>query len=107
MGISIRAYARNRRARGMSGGSDAAVRKAIRTGRIMLNSDGTVDAERADREWAARTLTRMVLPVVPKEQRLLASLRARARALGFAPLELEYLMSSAYDAIYGIDRSGF
>ena len=48
----------------------------------------------------------MVLPVVPKEQRLLASLRARARALGFAPLELEYLMSSAYDAIYGIDRSG-
>ena len=42
MGLSIRAYARHR------GVSDAAVRKAIATGRITPEADGTVDPERAD-----------------------------------------------------------
>lgn len=46
MGISIRAYARHR------GVSDAAVRKAITTGRITPEADGTIDPERVDREWA-------------------------------------------------------
>ena len=46
MGISIRAYARHR------GVSDAAVRKAIAAGRITPEADGTIDAERVDREWA-------------------------------------------------------
>ena len=46
MGISIRAYARHR------GVSDAAVRKAIAAGRITPEADGTIDAERIDREWA-------------------------------------------------------
>jgi len=46
MGISLRAYARHR------GVSDAAVRKAIATGRITPEADGTIDADRVDREWA-------------------------------------------------------
>lgn len=46
MGISIRAYARHR------GVSDAAVRKAIAVGRVTPDADGTIDSERADREWA-------------------------------------------------------
>lgn len=46
MGISIRAYARHR------GVSDTAVHKAIRAGRITTEPDGTLDADRADREWA-------------------------------------------------------
>ena len=46
MGISIRAYARHR------GVSDAAVRKAIAAGRVTPEADGTIDAERVDREWA-------------------------------------------------------
>ena len=46
MGISIRAYARHR------GVSDVAVRKAIAAGRITPEADGTIDAERVDREWA-------------------------------------------------------
>lgn len=46
MGISIRAYARHR------GVSDAAVRKAIATGRITPEADGTIDLGRADPEWA-------------------------------------------------------
>ena len=49
MGISIRAYARHR------GVSDTAVHKAIRSGRITPEPDGTIDAARADREWSRNT----------------------------------------------------
>lgn len=49
MGISIRAYARHR------GVSDAAVRKAIAAGRVTPESDGTLEPERADAEWARNT----------------------------------------------------
>ncbi len=45
MGLSIRAYARHR------GVSDTAVHKAIRTGRITPEADGTIDPDRADRDW--------------------------------------------------------
>lgn len=50
MGLSIRAYARHR------GVSHVAVKKAIDAGRITREADGTIDAERADREWAQNTL---------------------------------------------------
>jgi len=46
MGLSIRAYARHR------GVSDTAVHKAIRTGRVTPEADGTIDPLRADAEWA-------------------------------------------------------
>ena len=49
MGISIRAYARHR------GVTDTAVHKAIRSGRITSQSDGTIDPARADQEWARNT----------------------------------------------------
>lgn len=49
MGISIRAYARHR------GVSDAAVRKAIAAGRVTPETDGTLDPESADAEWARNT----------------------------------------------------
>ncbi len=49
MGISIRAYGRHR------GVSDAAVRKAIKAGRITPEADGTIDPERADAEWGRNT----------------------------------------------------
>ncbi len=49
MGLSIRAYARHR------GVTDTAVHKAIRAGRITPEADGTIDTERADREWAKNT----------------------------------------------------
>ena len=49
MGISIRAYARHR------GVTDTAVRKAIQTGRITPEADGTIDPEQADRDWARNT----------------------------------------------------
>ena len=49
MGLSIRAYARHR------GVTDTAVRKAIQTGRITPEADGTIDPEQADRDWARNT----------------------------------------------------
>lgn len=51
MGISIRAYARSR------GVSDTAVRKAVKTGRVTLELDGTVNPERADAQWQSNTDT--------------------------------------------------
>jgi hypothetical protein len=49
MGISIRAYARHR------GVTDTAVRKAIQAGRITPEDDGTIEPNRADRDWARNT----------------------------------------------------
>lgn len=49
MGVSRRSYAAQR------GVSEAAVRKAIATGRITTLSDGTIDPARADSEWGAQT----------------------------------------------------
>jgi hypothetical protein len=49
MGISLRAYAKAR------GCSLTAVQKAIATKRITKLPDGTIDADRANREWATNT----------------------------------------------------
>jgi hypothetical protein len=51
MGLSIRAYARHR------GVSHVAVKKAIDTGRITPEPDGTIEPNRADLEWAQNTLS--------------------------------------------------
>jgi len=48
-GLSQRAYARHR------GVTHRAVQKAIKAGRITTNSDGTIDAARADAQWTANT----------------------------------------------------
>ena len=50
MGLSIRAYARHR------GVSHVAVKKAIDTGRITPQPDGTIDPGAADVQWAQNTL---------------------------------------------------
>jgi hypothetical protein len=49
MGLSIRAYARHR------GVSHVAVLRAIKQGRVPLESDGTIDCERADASWERAT----------------------------------------------------
>ena len=51
-GMSIRDYAAHRRARGLPGGSKAAVQKAILAGRISRTGSLKIDPEVADREWA-------------------------------------------------------
>jgi hypothetical protein len=47
--MGIREYGRHRNV------SHVAVLKALRTGRIRQNTDGLIDAEKADRQWAANT----------------------------------------------------
>jgi hypothetical protein len=49
MGLSIRAYAKQR------GVSEAAVRKAIKTGRITLSADKTLDPRVANDQWLKNT----------------------------------------------------
>ncbi|MBF0615138.1 MAG: hypothetical protein HQL92_08290 [Magnetococcales bacterium] len=49
MGVSIRAYAKLR------GVSDAAVRKAIKTGRISVEQDGSINPAQADTAWEKNT----------------------------------------------------
>lgn len=59
--LSLRAYARHRKAQGLTGTTDGAVRKALATGRITAAADGRVDPEQADRAWAASTAPRVFL----------------------------------------------
>lgn len=55
MALSRRAYAAHRKAKGLPGGSESAVRKAISSGRISIGAGDLIDAEVADAEWAAVT----------------------------------------------------
>lgn len=55
MGLSRRAYARHRADKNLPGGSLQAVQRALSRGRIQLEVDGTIDPERADRDWVANT----------------------------------------------------
>lgn len=66
--LSLRAYAKHR------GVSLAAVQKAIKSGRIATAADGSIDSERADADWSAKTrpgqkrrspAPAIVAPVVP------------------------------------------
>jgi hypothetical protein len=47
MGLSIRAYARER------GVSHVAVLRAIKTGKVTPEPDGTIDPAKADASWGA------------------------------------------------------
>ena len=49
MGVSFRAYAKHR------GVSDTAVRKAIKSGRIQTEADGTIDIGKVDKQWDRNT----------------------------------------------------
>lgn len=64
MGISLRAYARAR------GCSLTAVQKAIASKRITALPDGTIDAERANREWAKNTFAGQTVREAPAPERL-------------------------------------
>ena len=48
-GVSLRAYAKHR------GVLDTAVRKAIKSGRIQAETDGTIDIAKVDKQWDRNT----------------------------------------------------
>lgn len=69
--LGIRAYARHREERGLSGGTPAAIRKALKAGRIQA-VDGMIDPEEADAAWGDNTNVAKVRPksertIVPSE----------------------------------------
>lgn len=68
MGLYRRAYAEHRKALGLSGTSEAAVRKALLTGRITALPDGTIDPKAADRQWGGFTDTAKVRSDRPVER---------------------------------------
>ncbi len=73
MGISLRGYARHR------GVTLKAVQKAIARKRIKLEPDGTVDAARADRDWAANSDVAGVLPnIIGGQQQAYRTARSMA-----------------------------
>jgi len=59
MGLSVREYARRR------GVSHTAVRKAVQTGRIPQEPDGTIDPAKADSAWDAQTDPARKAPSAP------------------------------------------
>jgi hypothetical protein len=66
MGVSLRAYAR------MRGCSLTAVQKAIASKRITTLPDGSIDPERANREWAKNTFAGQTIgrrPIAPAPSR--------------------------------------
>src|SRR5262245_38949163 len=66
--LSPMGYARSRRARGLPGGTEMAVRKAISSGRLLdsLSADGWIaDVAAADLEWSQRTKPGRRDPPVP------------------------------------------
>lgn len=62
--LNLSQYARWRRAKGLSGGTGAAVKKAIDSKRIVRGRDGLIDAGRADDDWRRNTAERAT-DVVP------------------------------------------
>jgi len=67
--MSLRAYAKHRKAQGLDGGSHVAVRNAIRDQRIVegVTADGQIIADVADTEWERNTPPR---PNVRRPHRL-------------------------------------
>ena len=74
MGLSIRAYARHR------GVSHVAVKKAIDSGRITPEADGTIEPNRVDLEWAQNTVSARK-PATPKSTPAATAEPPRARAM--------------------------
>ena len=80
MGVSRRSYAAQR------GVSEAAVRKAIATGRITTLPDGSIDPARADSAWCAPdpVLRSRAAPIQPQKRRCQ---RSRWSLLSYGILE--------------------
>ena len=74
--LTLRGYAASRKARGLSGGSPAAVAKAINAGRITRQNDGRIDQQKADSEWLQNTEPRA------QNERPLQCVRVRADQSG-------------------------
>lgn len=94
-GLTIRAYARHR------GVSHTAVRKALASGRIRPEADGSIDPSRADEQWAVSTNLSKPRNSVIGEPKLRASTVERQPAHdngSIVPLEGPTRLASSYAA---------
>ena len=80
-GVPLRAYAR------MRGVSLAAVQKALASKRISANPDGSIDPERANRDWERNTFAGKTVDQVIHEQ---PSLAGMPQAMGGRDFTTEY-----------------
>lgn len=94
--MSGRGYAAHRRARGLTGGTHEAVRKAIATGRIIADADGRIDPDRADAAWAA--FTRFRIDHLPRLQSHAAERFDESRELNAMIAAVVPVLSAATDA---------
>jgi len=78
MGMNLSQYARHRKARGLPGQTRQAVKRAVESGRIDLEPDGTIDPDKADRAWAERTKGSSFS--IPKRAKAAATSFQRAKA---------------------------
>ena len=90
MGISRRQYAAHR------GVSHTAVAKAVATGRITPESDGTIDPDKADLQWDAQTDPTKQRGV---HARQLAGATARGTAEAKAQIGMKAVPRAAIDAV--------
>ena len=79
-GLSRRGYARHR------GCHEKAVRKAIASGRITVEPDGTIDPQKADAQWVAMSDPARQRGAAPKRSAVAAA-RAGERAVPHAAIE--------------------
>jgi hypothetical protein len=77
--LTLRGYARHRKAKGLSGGSLAAVQKAVAAGRISVDVQGRIDRVEADRAWSENTLASKVRTKEQSTPKTPAKGRTRAR----------------------------
>jgi hypothetical protein len=86
-GLSERAYAAHRKARGLPGARRNAVTKALQEGRIHRMENGRIDPEEADRDWAANTSQAKRREVAPASYQ---EARAIREALNARMTKLDY-----------------
>ena len=77
--MTLRTYAKHRKARGLRGGSHTAVSDAIRTGRISATTEGKIIAAQADAEWDRNTGPRPDERPRPRAKTKIASAPGQAR----------------------------
>ena len=102
MDLSKSAYACHR------GVSEAAIRKAIKTGRITMNPDGTIDPRKADVEWEQTTIRVKAAPFSAPKAKATASskmLNDRRDALAQSPSSTTYLQAKTAHEVLKVQTS--
>lgn len=97
-GLSIRAYAEHRRARGLVGTSPWSVQKALKAGRITRNRDGKIDPAVADEQWDQNTSPTMRREPQPRRPQAPARAAEGSKGIPVPPLAQSRAIREAYQA---------